>query len=93
MQPSDYQEFLGKKILSPESTETEIQEVAEEICYRGNSEEGVRDALAHGLEIYSGNVDFEEAGYHLTAMYNKIWRVLSKNADKNFVEIDTALDY
>lgn len=86
-------EFLGEKVLTPESTESEIQEVAEEICYRGGSEEGVRDALADGLEIYSDSVDFEEAGYHLADMYCKIWRVLSKNADKNFVEIDTTLDY
>ena len=85
--------FLGEKILSPKSTEEEIQEAIEETYLMDENEKVVRDALANGADIYTGNVDFEESGYHLAAMYQKLWEILSETNNENFVEIETSLDY
>ena len=84
---------LGEKILSPKSTEEEIQEAIEETYLMDENEKVVRDALANGADIYTGNVDFEESGYHLAAMYQKLWEILSETNNENFVEIETSLDY
>lgn len=85
--------FLGEKILSLNSTEEEIQEAIEETYLMDENEKCVRDALASGADIYTGNVDFEESGYHLAAMYQKLWEILSETNNENFVEIETSLDY
>ena len=85
--------FLGEKILSPKSTEEEIQEAIEETYLMDENEKVVRDALANGADIYTGNVDFEESEYHLAAMYQKLWEILSETNNENFVEIETSLDY
>jgi len=85
--------FLGEKILSPKSTEEEIQEAIEETYLMDENEKSVRNALANGADIYTGNVDFEESGYNLAALYQKLWEILSETNNDNFVEIETSLDY
>lgn len=87
------EKFLGEKLLSPKSSEEEIQETIEEIYLMDKNEKIVRDALANGSDIYTGNVSFEDASYHLTEMYQKLWEILSETNNDNFVEIETSLDY
>ena len=87
------EKFLGEKLLSPKSSEEEIQEAIEEIYLMDKNEKVVRDALANGSDIYTGNVSFEDASYHLTEMYQKLWEILSETNNDNFVEIETSLDY
>ncbi|MBQ7630827.1 MAG: hypothetical protein IJS81_11560 [Selenomonadaceae bacterium] len=85
--------FLGEAVLSPESTEKEIQKAIEEYYSIEINEKSVREALAKGFNIYSGEVAFEESDYDLAAMYQKLWEILSKKSPDNFDEIDTSLDY
>lgn len=87
------EKFLGEKLLSPKSSEEEIQEAIEEIYLMDKNEKVVRDALANGSDIYTGNVSFEDASYHFTEMYQKLWEILSETNNDNFVEIETSLDY
>jgi len=87
------EKFLGEKLLSPKSSEEEIQEAIEEIYLMDKNEKVVRNALANGSDIYTGNVSFEDASYHLTEMYQKLWEILSETNNDNFVEIETSLDY
>ncbi len=87
------EKFLGEKLLSPKSSEEEIQEAIEEIYLMDKNEKVVRNALANGSDIYTGNVSFEDAIYHLTEMYQKLWEILSETNNDNFVEIETSLDY
>lgn len=87
------EKFLGEKLLSPKSSEEEIQKAIEEIYLMDKNEKVVRDALDNGSDIYTGNVSFEDASYHLTEMYQKLWEILSETNNDNFVEIETSLDY
>ena len=57
------------------------------------NESNVRDKLSNGFDIYSGNVDFEEAEYSLAGIYQELWEILSKFENENFVEIETSLEY
>jgi len=86
------EEFLGEKILSAESTDEEIHEVIEE-NYLEENETEIRDALAKGFDVYVGSVAFEEAEYNLSAVHQRLWRILSKTDGKNFVEVETSLEY
>lgn len=88
--------LLGKKILTPESTEDEIQKVLEE--WWENDEETqqqVREELKNGKSIYTGYVMFEDDyavnGY--AEFFETIWEIMEKNGDGNFVAIDDDLTY
>lgn len=85
--------FLGEKILSPKSSNAKIQDAIEEIYLMDENETKVRDKLSNGFDIYSGNVDFEEAEYSLAGIYQELWEILSKSENENFVEIETSLEY
>lgn len=85
--------FLGEKILSPQSSNEKIKEAIEEIYLMDENESNVRDKLSKGFDIYSGNVDFEEAEYSLASIYQELWEILAKSENENFVEIETSLEY
>lgn len=85
--------FLGEKILSPQSSNEKIKEAIEEIYLMDENESNVRDKLSNGFDIYSGNVDFEEAEYSLASIYQELWEILAKSENENFVEIETSLEY
>lgn len=85
--------FLGEKIISPKSSDEEIQEAIEENYLPEEIDPNIRDKLSKGFDIYTGNVDFEEAEYHLADIYQKLWEILSKSENENFVEIETSLEY
>jgi hypothetical protein len=85
--------FLGEKILSPQSSNEKIKEAIEEIYLMDENESNVRDKLSNGFDIYSGNVDFEEAEYSLAGIYQELWEILAKSENENFVEIETSLEY
>ena len=87
------EKFLGEKILSSKSSEEEIKEAMDEIYLMDLNEKKVRDALANGSDIYSGNVSFEDSGYDLADIYQMLWEILSKTNSDNFVEIETSLGY
>ena len=86
-------ELLGKKILTPESSEEEIQQVFEDMIFDENTQDKVRECLAKGLSIYSGIVNFENDN-GMADIYRDLWSSLSKKCnDRRFQEIDTDLMY
>lgn len=88
-------EFMGEPVLTPESTEEEIVKVFGE-DWEFDSEEvqqKVRDLLREGKSVYSGFVSFEDCEYQYSTIFEKLWNIMKKNGDGNFVEIDTDLSY
>ncbi len=87
--------FLGEEVLSPESSEEEIQKLFEEDWEFEDEDrqKEVRDALAAGKSIYSGDVDFECAGEYYAEIFESVWRIMEKNSDGDFITIDGDLSY
>jgi hypothetical protein len=87
--------LLGEKILSPTSTEEEIQQCFEDnYCfYNDSNKQGAKKALTNGLCVYCGNVVFEECEYSIENIYTNIWRIIAENSDGDFEAIDDDLSY
>lgn len=88
-------EFMGDRVLTPESTEEEIKEAFEENWeyYGEDMRQKVRDALKEGKSVYSGIVCYEECEYNYAAVFEKLWDIMKENGNGNFVEIDADLSY
>lgn len=89
------EKFLGEEVLSPESSEEEIQEVFEEDWEFEDEDrqKEVRNALAEGKSIYSGNVDFECGDEYYAEIFESVWRIMEENSDGDFIAIDGDLSY
>lgn len=87
--------FLGDPVLTPESSEEEIQKLFEDDWEFRDEEtqELTRKALREGKSIYSGCVCFEESDYDYADVFEKIWDIMKNNGDDDFVEIDCDLSY
>lgn len=87
------QKMLGSVILSPQSTEEEIQQAIEENYELAVNEQKVREALKDGKSICEDWISFEEAEYGYSEIFQDIWDILEKNSDGNFEQIETSLRY
>ena len=87
------EEMLGEKLLTPDSTEEEIQHAFKEEYIDEEEQEMVRKALKEGKTVYSGYVVFEECEYNYGAMFEELWRKLEDASGNEFVRIDGNLDY
>jgi hypothetical protein len=87
--------ILGQKLLSPSSTEEEIEKCFDEnYCFYDDSfKEDSKEALANGLCIYSGDVGFEDCVWSLGHIYRAIWKIVKENSDGDFEAIDDDLSY
>ncbi len=87
--------FFGKPILTPESTEAEIQELFEEDWDFGSedTQQKVRAALAEGKSIYCGGINYEECEYNYAGVFEEIWQIMKENGEESFIEIDGDLSY
>ena len=83
--------FLGEKILSPESTEEEITTVIENESLEYD-EKSIRKALKQGQSIYLGYVAYDDGEYRMSDLFQDFWKAFSKADNKNFTQIDTELD-
>ena len=81
-------EFFGKKILTPKSTEEEIRKVIEDesLNYK---EQSIRKALKEGKNIHKGYVVFSSSGYEMSDFFQDFWEQFSKIDSQNFTQIDT----
>lgn len=88
-------EFLGKKILTPDSTEEEVERVFEEDdeFYRDDVQENTRKALKEGKSIHTGWVTFDECEYNYSSVFEDIWKILEENGEGDFVAIKDDLSY
>lgn len=88
--------FLGKPLLTPDSTEEEIQKVFQDDWQFIDEEErqmAVRKALKQGKTIYDGCVDYEQSDYEYASIFEEIWEILEENGDGNFEAINDDLSY
>ncbi|MDD3339123.1 MAG: hypothetical protein PHS82_09740 [Lachnospiraceae bacterium] len=89
------EELLGEKVLSPESTEEDIQKVFEEYWnfHDKDMQKQVRESLKTGKSIYCGTVNYEDAEGYYAEMFEDIWEIMKESAPDEFDEIDTDLSY
>lgn len=87
------EKMLGKKVLGPESGEKDIQDFIEDNYVIDKNQDGIREALKEGKDIYSGTLDLETADVYYTRLFQDLWDVLDQAGDGNFVAIDDDLSY
>lgn len=86
-------EMLGEKLLSPESTEEEIQKFFDEYYIDDDKQNDIRGVLKDGKTIYGDSIDFEEAGYNYADLFEKLWKKLEHGSREEFEIIDGDLSY
>ncbi len=87
------EKMLGKKLMAPDISKEEMQEVFEENYINEDEQERIRKALKEGKTIYGGYVSFDEGDYGLGNMYIQLWRMLEEADGENFEAIDGSLSY
>lgn len=87
--------LLGERVLTPESTEEEIQKVFAESYEFGDERcrQAVRRALKEGKSVYAGWVTFEECEHRYGRMFEEVWKIMRENSEGDFVAIDDVLSY
>lgn len=86
-------EMLGRKMLTPENSEEEIQKLIDEAYINEYYQEEIRDALKQGNSIYGGWVSFEQCEYDYADMLTSLWEKLEEVDGENFKAIDGSLEY
>ncbi len=84
---------LGKKVLTPESTEEEIQQFFEDEWIEEDTQEEIREALKNNKSIYNGWVSFEDCDYNYSSIFENVWSILEKYGNGNFSPINDDLSY
>lgn len=87
------QEMLGQKMLSPDSTEEEIQKIFEEEYIDEGDQTEVRNALKAGKTVYMGNVMFECCEYDYAEIFETMWKEMEDAGEDEFIVIDGDLSY
>ena len=88
--------FFGKIILTPKSTENEIQQVFQDYYIFEDNEDRqkeVRELLKEGKSIYEGHVSYEECEYAYAEIFEDIWNIMKKHGSDEFAAIDDDLSY
>ena len=87
------EKMLGKKLMAPDISKEEMQEVFEENYINKDEQERIRKAMKEGKTIYGGYVSFDEGDYGLGNIYIQLWRMLEEADGENFEAIDGSLSY
>ena len=87
------EDFLGKKVLTPDSTEDEIKEFIEDRYCNEDKEAEIRKALAQGKSIYVGGFDYEIAEDTINGLIKSLWKKLDEVEENKITIIDGDLDY
>ena len=85
--------FLGEKILEPGATDKEIQHLMDENYFGNYYLDDVKQALANGKAVYSGDVIFNGVEDRYASIFENIWSILEENGNGNFETIDDDLSY
>ncbi len=88
--------LFGEEILSPDSSEEEIQEVFQEYYEFEEDEDRqqeVRKRLEEGKSIYAGQISFEECDYSYADLFQHIWQIMEEYSDSGFEAIKDDLSY
>jgi len=84
-------EYLGKIVLRHDASEQEIKDFFQDAYLTKKQAEEIFSALEAGMDIYEGNVSFEEAEYSIGELYEKIWESVKGEDNIKFIKED--LDY
>ena len=87
------EKMLGKDILTPESTEEEIQKVFAAYYMKEERQSPIRQALAEGKSVRLGDVEFECCEEVYATLFTDLWEALEKADPDTFTAIDGDLDY
>ena len=82
-------QFLGKPILTPESSEEEINEAFKEYQHLGNKkiQKKVKESLEEGKSVYFGKICYEGCEYNYAEVFLDIWEIMKKHNNDDFYEI------
>lgn len=87
------EDFLGTKVLTPDSTEDEIKEFIEDRYCNEDKEAEIRKALAQGNSIYVGGFDYEIAEDTINGLIKSLWEKLDEVEENKITIIDGDLNY
>ena len=85
--------MLGVRMLTPESTEDEINAVFEENYIEEEMQDRIRQALKARKTVYSDWVEFECCENDYAEMMENLWERLSETGKEDFEIIDGDLSY
>lgn len=86
-------QMLGEKLLTPDSTEDQIQKAFDEEYIDEEKQKKIRAALKEGKTVYNGWVMFECCEENYAVLFEKLWRKLEEASGNEFITIDGNLDY
>lgn len=94
-QKSALLDYIVKRFLGSKLSEEELVELKEDYDnkWSRNKYNAIDQAIKDHMNVYGGNVSFEESDWHLGHIYQEIWNILEENSDGDFVQIDTDLSY
>lgn len=86
--------LMGDIVLTPASTEEEIQEFFNDnYIEEEDTQASFRKALAEGKNVRYGTVSFDEPDYSLGNLFESIWTALQNQDPEHFEIIDGDLSY
>lgn len=87
------EQMLGNKLLTPDSTEEQIQHAFDEEYIDEDEQEMIRKALKEGKTVYKGRVVFECCDDDYAGLFEELWEKLEQTTKDEFITIDGNLDY
>ena len=85
--------MMGDAILTPESSEEEIQKVFKDHYIYDEDQDAIRQALAAGKTVFQGDIDFECCEDTYAELFERLWKVLENAAPDTFSVLDGDLNY
>lgn len=86
-------QMLGKKLLTPDSSEEQIQEAFEEEYIAEEYQDTIRKMLKEGKTIYNGWIEFEDSESQFAWLFEKLWSRLEEASQEEITIIDGDLSY
>ena len=84
--------MLGNAILTPSSSEEEIQNTFDDFYISEENQAAIRQALADGKTVYRGCVNFECCEETQAELFERLWEALEDADPDTFSILDGDLD-
>lgn len=84
--------MLGNTILTPSSSEEEIQKTFDDFYISEENQAAIRQALADGKTVYRGCVNFECCEETQAELFERLWEALEDADPDTFSILDGDLD-
>lgn len=84
--------MLGNAILTPSSSEEEIQKTFDDFYISEENQAAIRQALADGKTVYRGCVNFECCEETQAELFERLWEALEDADPDTFSILDGDLD-